>query len=178
MNQTNQQYVYHSVPPHMKGTILLPLNELKHSHPHIYENQVKKYVGRKRILERTIPLMNCLWNDVLHTTAIDPHVIYSKLKEAGFNYPLRKFYKIPVEHLDMNRTCVMFQTNGDPNTFVKSYEMFDPARFNLYSEFVSETSDYYKDMNAQGKHPLVHHLLPHVLYKGTIDTTGLEIIEA
>jgi hypothetical protein len=45
-----------------------------------------------------------------------------------------------------------------------------------YRKVPSETIEYYKACKAKGERPLLFHGVPHILYKGTIDTTGLEII--
>lgn len=45
-------------------------NVLKDTKPAIYTAQSKKYLGRERILGAKIPPLNCLWNDVLHFTAV------------------------------------------------------------------------------------------------------------
>ena len=65
-------YLYHSVPKNLEGSILYPLNTLKGKHPDIYEQQVSKYVGREHIKEQRIPILDCLWNDVLHFSAVNP----------------------------------------------------------------------------------------------------------
>lgn len=173
----SQHFVYHWIPKNMKGTILYPLNQLKEIEPELYDEHAKKYVGRETLMERKIPLLDCLWNDVLHTTAIDPVLIYEKLREAGFDYPPKKFFKIPIEMLDQSKLAIYLFKEvevGKPGLF----QEFDTNKFDEYTIFDQRTLEYYKEMKAQDKHPLVHHLLPHVLYKGQIDTTGLEIIEA
>ncbi len=66
------EYLYHRVPPHMEGTILYPLNQLKDIHPKLYAQEVKKYEGRERLLLAEVQPLHCLWNDVLHMTAVSP----------------------------------------------------------------------------------------------------------
>ncbi|MBI2087070.1 MAG: hypothetical protein HYT69_02770 [Candidatus Zambryskibacteria bacterium] len=66
------EYLYHQIPKNMFGTLLYPLNVLKETHPEIYAEHAKKYVGREQLLTATVPPLNCLWNDVLHFTAIAP----------------------------------------------------------------------------------------------------------
>ncbi len=65
-------YLYHSVPKNLQGNILYPLNTLKEKHPEIYEQQVSKYVGREHMTQQRIPILDCLWNDVLHFSAVNP----------------------------------------------------------------------------------------------------------
>jgi len=41
-------WLYHWVPKNMQGNVLMPLNKLKKSHPKIYKEQAKKYIGAYR----------------------------------------------------------------------------------------------------------------------------------
>jgi hypothetical protein len=84
-------YLYHRVPKDMRGNTLHPLNQLKKVSPDIYAQKVKKYEGRLEILERKIPALDCLWNDVLHLTAVHPTVLNAAFESVGKNYNLR-FY--------------------------------------------------------------------------------------
>ena len=68
-------YLYHSVPRNLHGNILYPLNALTEKHPEIFEQQVSKYVGREHITQQRIPVIDCLWNDVLHFSAVNPKEI-------------------------------------------------------------------------------------------------------
>lgn len=64
-------YVYHFKRKNMVGSKLIPLNKLKNIYPDIYKEHVKKYVGREKLLTKNIPLLDCLWNDVLHLSPIN-----------------------------------------------------------------------------------------------------------
>ena len=46
----------------------------------------------------------------------------------------------------------------------------------VYRMVPQETIEYYKQKKAEGLRPLLFHLVPHILYKGSIDTKGLEIV--
>jgi hypothetical protein len=69
------QFVYHFKPKNMVGDLLIPLNQLRDKHPMTYAEHVTKYKGREKLLEKTIPLLNCLWNDVLHISPIHPQIV-------------------------------------------------------------------------------------------------------
>ncbi len=73
------------MPKNLQGNILYPLNAPKEKHPDIYEQQVSKYVGREHIKEQRITILDCLWNDVLYFSAVNPKEIKQALIEAGRN---------------------------------------------------------------------------------------------
>ncbi|MBK8551651.1 MAG: hypothetical protein IPL53_11555 [Ignavibacteria bacterium] len=79
-------YLYHRVPKNLRGNVLYPLNTLKEIHPDLYEQQASKYAGREHITCQIIPILNCLWNDVLHFSAVNPEEIsaYRIRKKSGF----------------------------------------------------------------------------------------------
>ena len=58
----------------------------------------------------------------------------------------------------------------------KEYEPFDPAQMDIYRSVPDATIEYYKQKKAEGVRPLLFHLVPHILYKGSIETKGLEIV--
>lgn len=64
------RHVYHLVPKNFVGNVLFSLNRLKDTLPETYATQVGKYAGREKILERRIPKLDCLWNDVLHCSSL------------------------------------------------------------------------------------------------------------
>lgn len=61
----NGLYFYHGVPDELKGTQLIPLNNMLAVNPDLQARYLEKYKGREEILERRIPLLDCLWNDVV-----------------------------------------------------------------------------------------------------------------
>lgn len=171
------EYLYHRVPPNMVGTILYPLNQLKSLYPDLYAEEAKKYEGREQLLLAEVPPLHCLWNDVLHMTAVAPDEVRANLALADFSYPPRAWFKIPIERvLGENSIAFTYRRDKDVHPSFKDYEPFSAERMEVYRTVPSETIEYYKEMKALGKHPLLFHFVPHILYKGTIDIEGLEII--
>jgi hypothetical protein len=170
------EYLYHRVPKNMEGTILYPLNMLKNTCPEIYADQVKKYIGREMLLTKEIPPLKCLWNDVLHFTAVSPEVLKTALKEAGIYYKM-SFFKVPISIIE-GENSIAFTQREDANSakIINDYEIFDPKRIEIYRTIPLKTIEYYKQKKADGLLPLLYHLVPHVLYRGIIETEGLEII--
>jgi hypothetical protein len=171
------EYLYHRVPKNMSGKVLYPLNVLKETHLNIYSEHVKKYYERKQLLTTEVPPLNCLWNDVLHFTAVSPFELKENLAKADLNYDPISWFKIPVNMIQGDKS-IAFTYRRDQNVIpsFKEYEKFNPARMKTYCKVPPETIEYYKQKKAEGVRPLFFHLVPHILYKGNIDTTGLEII--
>lgn len=171
-------YLYHRVPKEMEGNVLFPLNRLKETLPAIYEREVRKYEGREQLLEKRIPALDCLWNDVLHLVAVEPGTLNAALRDAGKDFALR-FYEIDADSLDRRKMVVyLYKTPafGDAEVPEDEWEPFDVARLPQYGVLPQQTSDYYRNMIAQGKDPLMFPLVPHIFYRGSINIAGLRIV--
>ena len=171
------EYLYHRVPVNMKGQILYPLNVLKESDPDVYVEHIKKYNEREHLLVAKVPPLDCLWNDVIHLTAVAPTDLKANLAKADIQLPSSAWFKIPVSIIKKQNT-VAFTYRRDQSLIpnFKEYEHFDPARMDVYRNVPEETIEYYKQKKAEGIRPLLFHLVPHILYKGIIDTKGLEVV--
>lgn len=171
------EFLYHRVPKNMSGTILYPLNILKETRPDIYVQQSKKYVGREGILTAKIPPLNCLWNDVLHFTAVEPDVMRKNLEEAGFIFEPSSYFKVPLEMI-IGDNAVAFTNSEGKERLVPflDYENFDIKRMAIYREIPISTLNYYRKIKLEGGRPMIYQFIPHILYKGNVDTKDLEII--
>ena len=165
--------VYHIVPPKVAGTTLYPLNELAKHHQEHYEKQMTKYRGREGLLQRKILPLDCLWNDVLHFTAIPPNSVRTALEVLGFPYP-EKFYAVdPAAAGFSKENSVIFI----PPTDCRPFEI---SRLPMCQAYPSETLAYFQKMRDEGKRPLLYAHVPHILFKGTLDISApyVEIVEA
>ncbi|OGH69242.1 MAG: hypothetical protein A2754_04190 [Candidatus Magasanikbacteria bacterium RIFCSPHIGHO2_01_FULL_47_8] len=172
-------YLYHSKPKDLKGNILYPLNFLKEKHPDIYENQVKKYTGREHITQQRIPTLNCLWNDVLHFSAVHPKEIKEALIQAGRTDDFTmEYYQVDPKILDLANTTVYLYAHQDLKDKMNegNFAPYNPEELAQFSSMPQSTKDYYKEMIAKGERPLLYHGIPHILYKGNLDLTGIPII--
>lgn len=173
-------YLYHMVPQGMVGTILYPLSKLKEKHPRIYKEQIKKYDGRKFILGRKVKFLDCLPAEVLNLTAVHPRKIKNAFRKA--NVPLRKlrWFKINPYNLD-SKLAVVYLYKYDlwkDADKLDNYEQFNPTQLSMYNKISNKTIRYYRDeFHNKGIRPLLFHLVPHILYNGTIDTKKCEVIE-
>ncbi len=172
-------YLYHRVPYNMKGDILYPLNSLKESMPDVYEKEVKKYAGREALLGVRIPIVDCLWNDVLHLTAVHPSEVKKALIDAGRPADLQmRYYSIDPSMLDLEK-AVVYRYLQESLTDIGREDNFQSLELSMVaclSVMPEVTKEYYREMNVQGKKPLLYHKIPHVLYRGTVEVSQLQII--
>lgn len=171
-------FVYHLVPKDMRGDVLYPLNDLKTIFPKLYDKKVKKYKGREFLTKETIPFLNCLWNDVLHFSAVSPYDIKKAFVELEYLFKA-KFYKIDATLLDEGKTIVyLFNTKGiNDKLEEKNFEKCNLKNFLKYSQFPYKTKEYYKKELEKGKWPLLFYKIPHILFKGSINIKDVPIIE-
>lgn len=171
-------YLYHRVPKNLTGHTLYPLNQLKEIHPDLYTDQVAKYAHRTALLKRTIPILDCLWNDVLHFSAIAPATLKNTLQVAGMGDKTFPAYQIDPTVLDPNRTIIYtYQSlNRTPDIFEAECIPFSLDALADCTHIPEGTQTYYKEEFLAGRKPLLFHGIPHILYKGTLDVTDLPII--
>ena len=172
-------FIYHRVPRNMAGTILYPLNELRDVNESVYQEHVKKYEGREHLTEARIPLLgNCLWNDVLFFSAVHPSIFWSEYEAVGFNRsPIpSKSFEFDVQQLDHSKLAVLMKMEMNRPD---EYEPFDPSRMDRYSIIPQETHDYWRiEKEAGNMRPLLYMHIPHILYRGSLDTSLANVLES
>jgi len=178
------QYLYHHLPTDLKGATLHPLNSLKSKFPDVYEREVSKYVGREHITQQRIPLLdNCLWNDVIFMTALNPQELFDERRRAGWHSTTpRQYIKIDPNTLDPAKLGIfLFKIKEDDLS--STLEASDFAAYNYddlktYAILPQATKDYFKyELDKGEPHiKLLYRYIPHILYKGTIDISNAEII--
>lgn len=172
-------YLYHIVPKNLRGNILFPLNVLKNKLPDIYEQQVRKYSGREQLLKQQIPILDCLWNDVLHFSAVNPREIKQALIEAGRNPDFTMYYyQVEPKLIFPEKAIVYLYSHTDIKDKLneKNYISYNPDETEQFSIMPEATKEYYKEMIRVGRNPLLYHRIPHILFKGELDTVKLKII--
>lgn len=163
-------YLYHIAHKNLKGKYLMPLNELKKIYPDIYKKQAKKYEWRKDVMKIKISPLNCLWNDVLHMTAIHPKKIKSAFMKSGADYfEFKRWFKIDPKLLDKDNAVIDFGKEG--------YILFEPKELKKYNKVSKRTSDYYKEKLDKRENVLLFSKTNPILYKGKLKIADLEIIE-
>lgn len=169
-------YFYHGVPEPMIGTILMPLNQMKTSHPELFNQHVAKYEGREEILERRIEQLDCLWNDVIQMLPMDPQQVFQLQKDMALisEVPPYRFFKIDVALLDPDKVIVYFKTApGEENSEVKWLRDVD---LDSLLQIPEATINYYKTLIGTGELPFNYQFIPHIAYKGTLDISQTPVI--
>jgi len=171
-------YIYHMVPPDQLGNILYPLNQLRDINPELYSQKASKYTDQEHVMERQIPILDCLWNDVLHLSPIPPHELKTALLAAGMEDRQFSYYQIdPALFTPENTVIYLHQSTDrviapDPNEFVP----YDIERLPDLTRIPEWTKQYYTEQYTSGDKPLRFLGIPHILHKGTVNTVGVPII--
>ena len=168
-------YLYHGVPEPMFGNELVPLNQMPPEMAEIHALHLKKYEGREEILERRIPLLDCLWNDVVQFLPFHPKKIFELQKKLGIIHkiPPYKFYEIDIEKFDPTKTVIFFKTApGEENTEVKWLKDVD---FASIQEIPKATVEHYKTLVGTGELPWNYQFVPHVVHMGNVDISKANI---
>jgi hypothetical protein len=175
-------YLYHRVPADLKGHILYPLNQLKSIYPSLYVTKAANYQGREAVMQARLPILDCLWNDVLHFSPVHPSKVQQALAEVGFARKQRRYYEVEPLEKGFNATnAVIFlhQRVKLENFRLEEadFRVFDLAGLRSLGEIPEATIAYYREMFEQGRHPLAYLCVPHILYQGRLDIRGVKVIE-
>lgn len=168
-------FLYHRARPTMEGTLLHPLNVLRDLHPHIYARAIAKYAGRETLLQRPIPILNCLWSDVLFLTPVHPSQIRDALKEAGARNTDSQYFEIPVERIDPARAVLLEYPALEPRV-ERRYLPFSVELLGSRTEVSAATRRYFAAEAAAGRPPMSYHGIPHILLKDSLDISGISVI--
>jgi hypothetical protein len=175
-------YLYHRVPADLNGHILYPLNQLKSIDPSLYLTKAAKYQGREAVMQARLPILDCLWNDVLHFSPVHPGKIQQALAGAGFARKQRHYYQIDPLEKGFNATnaVIFLHQRVNLENFqleAADFREFDLAGLSSLGEIPEATIAYYKEMFVQGKRPLTYLYVPHILYQGRLDIRGVKVIQ-
>ncbi|MDQ3022032.1 MAG: hypothetical protein M3R36_15895 [Bacteroidota bacterium] len=126
-----------------------------------------------------IPVLDCLWNDVLHFSAVNPKEIKQALLEAGRNpdYSMT-CYQVDPKLLTPENTIVYLHAHKNMKDKLnkENFTAYHPDEVSKYSSMPQATKEYYNRIIGEGGNPLLFAWIPHILYKGTLDTTSLPIV--
>jgi hypothetical protein len=176
------RYIYHRVPNNISGQTLYPLNRLKAIYPELYAATIKHYAGREWVMKMRIPILDCLWNDVLHFSPVHPAKIRDGLVTAGFPRKTRTYFEIDPEQIRFNsENAVIFRHKlyrPDQHQLpAADFEPFQPASLARLTGVPPATLAYYKESRLKGQPALTYLYVPHILFKGTVDIHMLNVIE-
>ena len=179
--------LYHMIPKNFTGNTLYPLNQLKTYLPDIYATQAQKYIGREVLMQCRVPLLDCLWNDVLHFSPVHPSKIRDALVSVGFKWNIRPWFAVnPINSGFGSENAVIFLNTPpeDPTAFGNFN--FSKADFLFFSleqleklakmEVPEATLKYLRFAKNNDERPVLFNHVPHVFYRGTIDVSNVEVV--
>lgn len=160
----------------MKGRELIPLNKMLEVDPDLRAKYLEKYKGREEILERKIPLLDCLWNDVVQLLPLHPRQLFELQKELGLiaEIPDYSYYQLDTNALDPLQAVVYFKTApGEENVTVK---WLKDVQLEELQSIPEATRKYYESMVGTGEPVFNYQFVPHIIYKGAIDVSSTQVI--
>lgn len=169
-------YIYHGIPEDMKGSELIPLSKMLEVDPVLRAQYLEKYKGREEILERRIPLLNCLWDDVVQFLPLHPRKLFELQKQLGLitKIPDYNYYEINIEKLDPAKTVVFFKTApGEEHVTVK---WLKDVSLDELQDIPEATKEYYESMVGTGEPVFNYQFVPHILHKGTVDISSAQVM--
>lgn len=159
------EYFYHLLPASLKGNILYPLSTLKDIHPILAKSYIKSYKDRTSLLNKQIKILDCVWQDVLFCSAVNPILIFSALDLLGLldeNPPT--ILQFPITALRNTDFCFYQEISGK--------HIFDKETVAAYQEEFTlpvETVKYFASCIKSKESPLIFASVPHILIKGSLD---------
>lgn len=160
----------------MRGSELIPLNKMLEIDPELSTRYLEKYKGREEILERKIPLLDCLWNDVIQLLPLHPRQLFELQEELGLipEIPDYRYYQIDASTLDPSRTVVYYKTApGEENVTIK---WLKDVRLEELQSIPEATRKYYQSMVGAGEPVFNYQFVPHIVHRGTIDVSSAQVI--
>ena len=166
-------YLYHLVPPRFLGWEIIPLNFLKRIDFEMYKKYFNMYAGRENVTKENIPLLDCMWGDAIFLTAVAPQTWRKVFDELGYPTGKLSYFQIQPEILRLSASAVLdYDENGN-----KIYKWFDPHNLPDYSTIREATLSYYRQAHKSAEPIFWHHLVPQILYRGTLNISGTPIVE-
>ena len=160
----------------MEGTRLIPLNQMD-KEKDLYNKYSKKYIGREDLIEQRFPILDCLWNDVVQFSALDPRVIIKELRKYNEDLILsrKSFYKFSVKDIVSSYEAIVFDrdtSRKDKSFEIEPHEVME-LKENSYRELESvpkRTIEYWERVKKDGGVFLMFPFITHVMVKGKVDT--------
>lgn len=176
-----QKLAYHILKDSLVGDSIYSLNALKSLYPDIYELEIKKYEGREKLLDAYNPILNCLWNDVVQFTCLDPQLTFEKVKSFNPAHIGRaiKVFQLDLSKVEPKQSCLFLPQD----TLIKYEHLKEQYMPFNYQEFqnlkeVSEAQLIRWQRDVEKCKPVfLWSATLHFMYKGHIPLEWGEIFE-
>lgn len=167
-----KKVAFHILKDSFVGNTLYPLNDLKSLFPEIYFKELKKYEGREKLLEANNPVLNCLWNDVVQFSCLDPRVTMDAVKAYNQAYIGRKFkvFVLDLRKVNAELSC-LFSPQDTPNKYDHSTEQyfdFNLKSFQNIKDVPFEQISRWERDTKNGKPLFLWSATLHFMYKGHV----------
>jgi hypothetical protein len=176
--------LYHLVPEELSGTKLYPLNQLISISPGAYAKAVSKYAGREEVTQIVIPVLGCLWNDVVFLSPVHPEKIIRARRDAGLvaDYDKkRSWFVLDSDVLDQSQTLLyrhrpkwLINLETDKTEYVPFAEVSEAEK----SRLAEMPEGALWSIRKFREEAFFQSYIPHILYQGVIDVAGAEIVFA
>ena len=167
--------IYHLKPRTMQGDTLMPLNQMKEHYPELYTTQLRKYEGREALLTRKIPMLNCLWNDVLFFSPVPPEAVKEAFETIIGRWQPARWLCVETDDISISSENAviklpdMTREKGDFVVYEKDYIPFVPTILATMRTIPQHTLDYYKSAHEAEQPIFAWHGIPQILYRGNIE---------
>jgi hypothetical protein len=166
-------YLYHEAPERFIGTSLVPLSTLRVLNTALYEKYAQKYKGRELVLEIPIHQLLCYWEDVVFLSVINPCVFQQVFDYVGMSTRKMQFFEIDTNELDWSKTVLLdYSMEGE-----ESFHTIRKEELHEYIHVPANAIAYYQETLRKKERVFKYHLVPHILYKGSIDVRHARIVE-
>lgn len=144
-----------------------------------------KYEGREALLERRVPHLGCLWNDVVFFSAVDIRRIKAMFEAEGVELGTWRWFEVPVDRLDPKRTVITSRAHldaplkeyGDFGMSDDAFEFLTPEALAAAQATPTRLREHIRKARSKGRRPLMFVSCPHVLYEGEVDLAGVPVVE-
>ena len=173
-------YFYHMIPSPFIGTELIPLNQMDKEGT-VYKEHSRKYVGREDLKNQNIPILDCLWNDVVQFSALDPQIIVNSLKKIQPDLKLsrEKYFKISIDEVEGVYDGVIFDRKKDSKRSYKisndEVQILNKVNYTELTEVPIETTQFWENAIKNNTPVLWFPYITHIFLKSKIDTSNFEI---
>jgi len=168
----------------MSGEKLMPLNSLKDQELiSLYKNKYYDHPERNKLLDKSIPKLNCLWNDVVHFLPVQPYYVYKTLNDVGVNVSSKlQFYKVPITTLEHNQNVIYLyekETYKGPASHIEKDQIhfINATNYKELTTLPTATIEYFEEQHKKGEKRFgMFHYIPHILSLGEVDISNAEVV--
>ncbi len=176
-----KKYAYHVLKESFVGKTIYPLNQLKNIHPDIFQLEIKKYQGRELLMSSVNPILNCLWNDVVQFSCLDPKLTFEAAKHFNPNLKGRTFriFALDLCNIKENEAC-LFTPKSTRFLHVlenDQYEKYNSETFENLSCVPDLQIDRWQEDAKNNKPLLLWSRTKHFFYKSPISLSEGKIYE-